>query len=239
MKQIKLHQNLIRHIGDVLFISAAEICDHTNISSATWYRITKTPEVITIQQLLTVSNALRIPVRHFFYSGSKAIILKRDDYIANDYRECFYDGEAMRDVVVSRSDATWKKAAEAVDMVPSRLRKSITGATRTPVARFLTVCQTFGINPFGILIDPNPVSSAKKRAASDAGPDSNTLLHLEILSMRKEVDSLRKEVADISKKYARLMKERETVMRKRYPDGDAEEDSISIAAEDGERLDDK
>ena len=75
--------------------------------------------------------------------------------------------------------------------------------TRTPVTRFLTVCQVFGINPFTILVDPNPESG--KKAERKGRQNDMEYMRKETAALRKDLDELSAVVADLKEKYEKLM----------------------------------
>ena len=153
---VKLNIKLVGTLSSVLYIPAGEILASTGITTGTFYRIKNNPEILTIQQLLSIANGLHVPVRHFFYTGNTYVIGHRDDYITEPYLECSYDSERLQEFVSNTDSATWKHASEILGITRDNLRNSLLGARRTPVMRFLQVCAIFGINPFTILVDPNP-----------------------------------------------------------------------------------
>jgi hypothetical protein len=199
MKKIRLNTKLVSSLSNVLFIPAAEIIVASKISNTTYYRIMQTPVTISIQQLLGIANGLHIPVRRFFSVGDADIIGKYEDYVIEPYQPCHYDENEMRRLVDSRPDATWKKAAKATGMSYSRLRNSLMAITRTPVMRFLTVCDTFGVDPFTILVDPNPEPKQnqkhrRKHEESD-----------EIRTLREDLRRLSATIDELTEKYKALM----------------------------------
>ena len=209
MEKVRLNTKLISSLSNVLFIPAAEIIVASEIANSTYYRIMQTPIIITIQQLLCIANGLHVPVRRFFSFGNADIIGKREDYIAEPYQPCHYDEDALQEFVQNCNTATWKRAAEATGMSYSRLRNSLLAVTRTPVTRFLQVCSVFGINPFSILIDPNP--EVKRKSRSAAGRDAK--LAEELSMLRQDVNTLSRHVADLTKKYEELLSAHDALLR--------------------------
>lgn len=209
MKNVRLNTKLISSLNSVLNMRSAELIVTSNIKNSTYYRIMQTPIVITIQQLLALSNSLHIPVRRFFSTEKTDVIGLRDDYIVESYLPCYYDGEALQQLVSNRSDATWRKAAKATGMSYYRLKNSVIGETRTPVTRFLTVCEAFGIDPFTILIDPNPELKIKTRRTN--GSDQ---LRDEINGLREDIRNLHATVADLRSKYEALLAEHSAMDRR-------------------------
>lgn len=189
--KIRLNARLVSSLNSVLFKSAAELMDAAGIASTTWYKVMKEPNSITVQQLLAISNALKIPVRRFFSSGSSDIVGRHDDYVVDNYLPCSYDADSLRAFVESNNRVTWQMATEATRTTPSHLRNSMLLETRLPVPRFLTACEAFGIDPFSILIDPNATSSKGRK--SDIGA-----LGVEMAALRADLASIRAEVEKIN-----------------------------------------
>lgn len=192
---IKLNTKLIGTLSVVTYMPAAEIVSLTSINRATWYRIVQNPEIITIQQLIAVANGLQIPVRRLFSTDKIDVIGKREDYIMEPYIPCRYDADALKDIIASRSDVSWKKAANTIGINRDSLRKSLLAKTRLPVVRLLDVCETFDIDPFTILIDPNPetTQTPNKPNKRDAAND--------IEQLRQQIAQLSSDIADLTKKY--------------------------------------
>ena len=187
-------------MSSVLDIPVGELIKASEATASTWYYAQGKPETITIQFILSLCNNLHIPVRRFFSFGNADVIGRREDYITDPYLPCHYDGKTLRTTVGTRSDATWQKAAKATKMSASRLRNSLIGATRTPVVRFLTVCKVFDINPFTILIDPNPEPPT---------PISSPARNDEIAALQQEMQELHAEMRDLRAKYEALLADHE------------------------------
>lgn len=218
MDTVRLNTKLISSLSNVLFIPAAEIINATSIANSTWYRITQTPVIISIQQLLAIANGLHIPARRFFSTDMADYIGRRDDYITEPYLPCHYDEAALQELVTSRPGTTWAKAAKATGMSYSRLRDSLLAVTRTPVVRFLAVCASFEIDPFSILIDPNPEPKKGKRGVTPANTSGwvkeAEALRTEIGRLYEDVSSLSATVDELTRKYDALLRVHEMLARR-------------------------
>ena len=197
---IRLNPRLISSLSSVLHMSAGEILHVTGISSTTWYRIMSNPETITIQQLLAIANSLQIPVKRFFYKDGTCFIGQRSDYVTSPYLECYYDADALQGFVADTSSATWKQTAEIVGVTRDNLRNSLLAVRRTPVTRFLQVCNIFGINPFTVLIDPNSDTNGQH----PYNRNSVKSVAVEIKTLRNDVARLSGMVDDLTQKYNEL-----------------------------------
>lgn len=208
---IRLNTKLITSLSTVLFIPAADVINASGIANSTWYNMMQKPEGITIQQLLGIANGLHVPVRRFFSTDRADVIGKRDDYVAEPYIQCRYDEDALREFVTNRPATTWKSAADAIGMSWSRLRDSLLAVTRTPVVRFIEVCRFYDIDPFTILIDPNPIVNGRRRkSAGTAGSD----IRAEIKTLSSNIEALTKTVEDLTEKYDSLLKAHEQLARR-------------------------
>ena len=199
MNDIRLNTRLLTSLSSVLYMPPAEIMGAARIANSTWYHLMERPEGISVQQLLALANSLHIPVRRFFSSGKTDIIGRRDDYITDPYTPCLYDEKVLGDLVATRTAATWKRAAEVTGMSRSRLRDSLLAVTRTPVVRFLAVCEAFSIDPFEILVDPNPEAGRKKRTQATAD------VAREMADLKSQVSRLADAVEEMADKYKVLL----------------------------------
>lgn len=215
-KEIKLNTKLLSSLSSVLFMSVAEMIVATGIANSTWYRVMAAPACITIQQLLALSNGLRIPVRKFFSEGKVDIIGQREDYIAKSYQPCYYDDTKLQHIVNNSSAATWKNASKVIGVSRSNLRNSLLAVTRTPVSRFLAVCKAFSIDPFTILIDPNDdwdvkIKKVQKKQNDATGKNTEVLSEPShgINALNKKIDKMSVILDDLKKKYEALLKRHE------------------------------
>lgn len=232
MKTIRLNTKLIKSLSDVLFMPAADMMKAAGIPCTTWYAVKNEPKGIKVQQLLAIANGLHIPVRRFFSTDSTDIIGRRDDYITEPYRECSYRAEVLQELVSNRADITWKKASDATGITYDNLRKSLLGDRKTPVVRFLTACEAFGIDPFTVLIDPNPETKRNGSAPRGSATRNNKSIRAEIDSLHKQVADLTAAVHNLTQKYDTLLKSYESLNRRvSYDIHHFTDSNIAIAAE--------
>lgn len=202
MNQLRLNTRLLSALHSVLLMPAVDLRKAAGIARSTWYDITSRHDTITVQHLLSIANGLHIPVRRLFSTGQTDVIGKRDDYVTEPYTDCYYLGEALRDAINERQDATWRRAGEVAGMTYQHVQKSLSSETRTPVVRFLAVCEAFGIDPFTILVDPNPdpVPEPKRKPRR-----SEPAMLTEITALREDISRLSGTVDDVTRKYDDLL----------------------------------
>ena len=232
MNTIRLNTKLIKSLSDVLYMPSANLIDVTGIKSTTWYTIKKKPDDITVQQLLAIANGLHIPVRRFFSTDNTDIIGRRDDYIVESYVECSYSSSVLQELVNNHSNITWKKASDATGITYDNLRKSLLAVRKTPVSRFLTTCEAFGIDPFTILIDPNPENKRNGSAPRGSSTREKESIRSDIESLRREVSNLNSAVEDLAKKYEELSRKQEDLSRRFLYDISKISDSSILRAAD-------
>lgn len=217
MTDIQLNVQLISKLGRVLFMSTNEMIAATNIATSTWYYIMQKPSEITIQQLLAISNGLHIPIRLFFSKEGTDIIGRHEDYIKEPYIPCYYNSDKLQKIVMTHSDATWKKASKASGVSPTRLKNSLIGATRTPVNRFLTVCKAFNLDPFSILTDPNQEIENNKHSLNHQKHPKETdykTIQAEITDLHNKIAHLNNIVNDLMTNYKKLLTEHERLEKR-------------------------
>lgn len=199
MEKARLNTKLLSTLTSVLFMQTADLRRAAGIAKSTWYDIMRKPDEITVQYLLSIANGLHIPVRRFFSLSRTDMIGKREDLIAEPYADCYYSGDVLRDMINERQDATWRRAGEIAGMTYQNIQKSLLSETRTPVVRFLAVCEAFGIDPFTILVDPNPEPAAK------SGDRRRPTVLAQIAVLREDVGRLSGTVEEMAGRYRELL----------------------------------
>lgn len=153
---MQLNEKLLKELPRILNMTNGAISEKSNIAISTWYRIVQTPYKISVHQLIDLANGLHIPVSRFFSSEYFDEIGKREDYIVCDnFKDCYYNGEAIQKVVKSGVVSSYKDAATTVGVHPNRVKESLLAVHRLPVTRLLNFCNAFTLNFFEFIVDPN------------------------------------------------------------------------------------
>ena len=153
---MQLNEKLLKELPRILNMTNGAISEKSNIAISTWYRIVQTPYKISVHQLIDLANGLHIPVSRFFSSEYSDEIGKREDYIVCDnFKDCYYNGEAIQKVVKSGVVSSYKDAATTVGVHPNRVKESLLAVHRLPVTRLLNFCNAFTLNFFEFIVDPN------------------------------------------------------------------------------------
>lgn len=232
-----LNHLLLSTLPRVLRMTHAEIADTCSLAIATWYRITREPQKITVQQLLALANGLHVPIRKFFTIGKTNVIGVREDYVVTDgYQKCYYDSDAITKVIGNGAATSWKDAARAVGMHWTNVTASLMAVHRTPVTRLLSLCEAFHWEPFDFLIDPNEVTANRSRKKR-MGPGAKEVptveaLRAEILELKADVARTLSIIQQLQEKYDTLLEAHNTLARRVSVTIHSVKDSnLSIAAE--------
>lgn len=205
MKNYHLNTQLLATLPRVLRMTHAEVSLASGIPSTTWYRIVGQPNVVTVQQLLALSNSLCIPIRKFFYLGNTLVIGKREDYlILEKYKPCSYNTDAVRRCAGPGTATSWRKVAKAIGMHWTSAEASIMAKRPLPVVRLLDFCNAFQFDLFDFLIDNN-INPRRKQTDNTAGYQMGTDLHKEIAELRDDIQALSATVQELAEKYRNLL----------------------------------
>lgn len=202
---LQLNENLFKVLARALRMTYKEISSQSNISITTLYRIIETPAKISVQQLIDLSNGLRVPVSRFFSKDNKEAVGEREDYINfNHYKLCFYDKSAIQRIIDSDTVSSYRDIASVVGLHPNRVKESLLAEHRLPVTRLLNFCDSLNIDFFSIVVDPNSISSHAKEQKNTLKKVSEyaTLMN-DIATMMREQAIFR---AEVRRDIARLNK---------------------------------
>lgn len=214
---IRINIYLINSLGRVLGMTNTELMNATGIMNATWYRIIGHPKQITVQQLISFSNGLNIPIRRFFLYDDTDMVGNKEYYIENPYKQCYYDTKGLLHLIETQAVTTWQDVADALGISRSNLRNSLLLNTRLPLDRFLRACDLFGIDPFCVIIDPNPLQNVHKEPTDEISiKEEFAEIQHDISIIKSEVTILRAEVMNIRRFMSRLDKKIEFFFEDHY-----------------------
>ena len=216
MSKYTLNIELIRRLSAILFLPTSELVAATSIPTATWYKIINNSNAVTIKQVLSIANGLCIPARRLFSSSNITYIGHASEYVVHPYKECYYNPTAFQDIIKNRPDCSWKQAAKVVGMSCQRLQDSLLAITRTPINRFLIVCNVFNIDPFEILIDPNPTEKPKANQQVVPQITQKDDVHKDIATLQQQMTLLKESISDLTLKYEKLLDDHKKLTRHIY-----------------------
>lgn len=200
-KIYRLNLKLLTNISHIAGRRHSEIMEATNIGNGTFYGILQKPEAITVQQLLSISNGLRIPISRFFSTDNLDLLEPSDEYVLQHYIPCIYKGDVLQHYADARI-IQWKDIATFTGVSRNHVRDSLLFKARLPVERLLTVVNHYHINLFQVLIDPNPSAEQVKKQKQKfkriqaIPPTDFTTLHQIIDQLRTDLDNARRIIDD-------------------------------------------
>ena len=157
-----LNLHLIRNLDNVLGLKIYELRERSNLNRATWDRLRANEKELTMEELLMLSNSLRIPVHHFISMDETCIMLDKSQYVLPraTYKTCWYDFEAVQKVFGNgRGRLTWARAGKVMNVIAQTMSNRFNPRdgklTSLTAAFFLESCNRLGINADMLLHDPN------------------------------------------------------------------------------------
>lgn len=197
---VQLNELLLKSLTQVLSMSHADVATAAGIANTTWYRLLKEPQKFTVEQLLCLANGLHIPVSKFF-SISSTDIGNREDYVVNyDYKNCYYDIEAVRKLMKEKATISWSDAAEVTGVNVLRVKESLLAVHRLPVSRLIIFCDAFDLDLFDYIVDPNKPETPRRQSGETTPPSPVSFgvrtNPRDFIDMRLEIVELRKQLFD-------------------------------------------
>lgn len=201
---------LLNKLSDVLDISVLEIARRCGINQPVLYHYMKGKTELTVNTLIQMCNALRMPSRYFISENNHHIIPTRETATIESARWkpitwnrkevelTFGDGEGK---------IYWKDVADVMHVTSGRPHDRFLLRTRFPISSFLLTCDHYNLSPFLFLNDPNvniPIQKMKKKPT--APPSYEELSH--------KVDTLEHDIADLTKKFEALLRAHEALAKR-------------------------
>lgn len=222
MDKWSFNNQLFSKLSKVLQISEAEIARQCGLTQQVLNRYTKADIMPSVQVLLKICNALRMPAYYFVLQGSNYIIPERENATLpyDKWKPVTWD---MQAVELTFGDGEgkiyWKDVAAVMGVTPQKPHERFLLRKRFPIDEFFVVCSHYSISPFRFLIDPN-IRDSTKRKGCDAErsiappPQSNDPLLADIADLRRQIAALSATVDNLTKKYNTLLKSHEALSRR-------------------------
>lgn len=232
LKKVKQHQNrmdkwsfnysLFSKLSKVLQISEAEIARKCGLTQQVLNRYTKADIMPSVQVLLKICNALRMPTHYFVSQDSIHIIPERESATVpyDLWKPVVWN---MQAVELTFGDGEgkiyWKDVSAVMGVTSQKPHERFLLRKRFPIDDFFTVCSHYDISPFRFLNDPNTPDTSKRkghatRRNSAPSPWENDPLLADIAELRKQITALSADVDDLTKKYNTLLKSHEALSRR-------------------------
>ena len=205
MEKWSFNRLLFSRLSDVLDISGTEIAKRCEITQQVLSRYTTNEIVVSVQTLIKICNALRMPIHFFVSEDDNHIIPNRESATVAADRWCpvTWDSQAVEQTF-GDGRIFWKDVAKAMGITSQKPHERFLLRTRFPVTDFLSTCSHFGISPFTFLVDNNRYN--KQKANTPAVPeDDDATLRAQIKALQKKVERLSTTVDDLTTRYRALL----------------------------------
>ena len=207
---------LFSRISKVLDISEAEIARRCGMTQQVLNRYTSTDIMLSVQNLLKICNALRMPAYYFVSEDNHHVVPNRETATIplDQWRPVTWDVQAVELTFGDREGQIfWKDVAEAMGVTSQKPHDRFLLRKRFPVNDFLQTCNKLNLSPFQFLIDPNRDTTAKRKRGSitpgktTSPPPSPAT----IADLCRKIDTLSETVADLTQKYQSLLRAHEAL----------------------------
>lgn len=207
MNRWSFNMPLFSQLPNVLDINGTEIARRCGLRQQVLSRYTTNESVVTIQVLLNLCNALRMPVYYFVSEDNNFVIPNRESATIplNEWHEISWNKNVVEQTFGDgEGRIKWKDVAVAMNTSSQKPHERFALRTRFKVTDFFTACNAFDLSPFMFLNDPNrSVGKTKKRATM---PSYAELQH--------RVDALEHDIADLKQRFTTLLHRHEELAKR-------------------------
>lgn len=213
MEKWSFNNLLINKLSEVLDLSGAEIARRCGMSQQVMNRYVNNEIVLSVQTLLQICNALRMPLYYFVSEDNNYVLPNRESAtIAHDqWHPVGWNHQAVQQIFGNDDgQIAWRHVAAAMGVTPQKPRDRMLLKTRLPIDDFCKACNKLNLSPFTFLIDPNrevkrtSLPRSRNARKSSILPD-DAALHQEIAALRQKVVDLDTTVTDLTSKYKILL----------------------------------
>ena len=208
MEKWTFNSLLFNKLSDVLEISGAEIARRCGLTQQVLNRYMNNDIVLSVQVLIRVCNALRMPTRYFVSKNNNHAMPDREHatVAADQWHPIEWDKQVV-ELTFGDGEGRiyWKDVAEAMGVSSQKPHERFLLRKRFPIDAFLTTCNRLGISPFKFLIDLNGDGGKPRDSgrASHTGGDDTFRADLE--KLRQKISSLEDSVSELTSKYEALL----------------------------------
>lgn len=209
MDRWKFNTALFSRLSDVLDITGTEIARRCGLRQQVLSRYTTNEIVVSVQVLIKLCNALRMPAHFFVAENNNFVIPIREE--ATIPLECWqpieWNAQAVEQTFGDGDGRIyWKDVAVAMDVSSQKPHERFTLRRRFKVTDFLHTCSVLNISPFKFLIDSNR-NAVKHQSIKAEQP-------YDLADLRQQLVDLSRSVADISSKYQLLFNKHNALLKR-------------------------
>jgi len=216
------NRKLFMQLSDVLDISYAKIAERCGLRQQVISRYVTGEIELSLQVLIKICNALRMPIYYFVSENDNHVIPNRESatlplglwqpitWNHQVVELTFGDGEGK---------IYWKDVAAVMGVSSQKPHERFLLRRRFPIEGFLTTCTHYQISPFKFLIDPNRETDKQgsiRLGASAPRPSKGRCLtntnHADYVTLTRKLDELNATVLDLTKKFDSLLAAHKTLI---------------------------
>ena len=215
---------LFSRISKVLDISEAEIARRCGMTQQALNRYTSADIMLSVQKLLVICNALRMPTYYFVSENNHHIVPNRETATVHPdhWHTITWDRQAVELTFGDgEGQIYWKDVAEAMGVTSQKPHDRFLLRKRFPINDFLQTCNKLNLSPFQFLIDPNRNTTTKRKRGSTASAGSGTGETVtpppspaSIAALCRKIDTLSETVTELTQKYQSLLRAHEALARR-------------------------
>lgn len=212
MEKWRFNTPLFSRLSEVMDLTGTEIARRCGLRQQVLSRYTTNERVVSIQVLIKLCNAIRMPIYYFVTEDHSFIIPNRESVTIpldqwkpvswnfDNVEKIFGDGEGQ---------INWKDVAEVMGVTSQKPHGRFSLHRRFKVTDFFAACNAFNLSPFLFLNDPNrPDSSKRKRQKKDRTPPPS------YTELSHRIDALEQNIADLTQKYKDLLQAHEALAKR-------------------------
>lgn len=244
MHTISFNNSLLTCLPDLLGVSVNKLAADSGLQPMTLGRFINRGDIISVQLLLKLCNAIRVPISYFFSEGDTRIIPEREHATipASIFQPAAWDLSTVeRTFGDQHGQIFWKDIAATMHVSDQKGHERFALRVRLPVTDFIAVCNAYHLHPSHFFINfeqPSVPGSALGRNATSPpkrqpsrSPIPSTLL-ADIDALRHDLSSALEEIALLRKEIHTLRAAHDTLERRVGVNIEHIQDShLSIVAE--------
>lgn len=213
---------LFSQLTEVMDLTGTEIARRCGLRQQVLSRYTTNERVVTIQVLLKLCNAIRMPIHFFVSENGNYIIPNRESATipVDNWKPVSWNfANVEKTFGYKDGQIPWRDVAEVMDVTPMKPIGRFALKRRFKVTDFFTACNAFDLSPFLFLNDPNrPDDNAEGKAESGKtkgkAKKSKPSPPPSYDELSRQVSDLRRGIADLTQKFQDLLQAHEALVRR-------------------------
>ena len=216
MEKWSFNMPLFSRLSEVLDITGTEIARRCGLRQQVLSRYTTNENVVSIQVLLNICNALRMPMHLFVSENHNFIIPNRESATIplDQWHPVSWNYEAVEQVFGDGSGRiNWKDVAVVMNVSSQKPHERFSLRRRFKITDFFTACNAFNLSPFLFINDPNREEPTKARPTPKPRKQK-TSPPPSYAELQERVGQLESEVTDLQQKFEKLLHNQEIFLKR-------------------------